>query len=138
MNTRVEHQLSSEDPQDTQTFRFQWRTHRRSQSRPHAWRPPTDLYETEGALVVRVEVGGMQPQEFSISLEERLLTIQGVRTDVAERRAFHQMEVNFGEFSSQVRLPCAVDASLVEAQYRQGFLLIVLPKAQPHEVEIDG
>ncbi len=138
MNTQVENQMSPGDPLDTQTFRFQWQMDRRRHSRPHAWRPPTDVYETEEALVVRVEVAGMRPEEIAISLDDRLLTIHGVRADQGERRAFHQMEVTFGEFSSQVSLPAAINPKRVEAEYRQGFLIIRLPKALPHSVEIDG
>jgi len=29
-------------------------------SRLHAWRPPTDVYEVEDAIIIRVEIAGMR------------------------------------------------------------------------------
>ena len=68
------------------------------------WRPPTDVFETEAAFVVRVEVAGMREDDFAIELDERYLYIRGTRLDTPERRAYQQMEIRFGEFSVAVEL----------------------------------
>lgn len=94
------------------------------------WSPPTDLYETETAYVVRVEVAGMRPQDFSITLEpNNVLTIRGVRADIPSRRAYYQMEIRSGEFSTLVALPGFVNEDTCVADYENGFLTILLPKA---------
>ncbi len=100
------------------------------------WSPPTDVYETEEAVIVRVEIAGMQKAEFSISLEGDLLTIQGTRPDTPERRAFHQMEIPFGEFRTQVELHWPIDHDAIQAEYEDGFLRLVLPKTKPHNIAI--
>lgn len=105
-------------------------------SHSHTWRPQTDVYETDEAILVRVEIAGMREADIYISLDERSLHIHGVRPDNPERRAYHQMEIPFGEFSTDVELPYAVDAGQVEAVYRDGFLRIVLPKAEPHRINV--
>ncbi len=110
-----------------------WHTH----SSAYAWVPPTDFYETEGGYVVRVEVAGMNLEDFKISLERNYLIISGVREDSAERRAYHQMEIRFGEFRTVIALPAPVDANQAEAVYRDGFLSIRLPKAQPSKIEVN-
>ena len=102
---------------------------------PH-WRPPTDVFETEEAFVVRVEIAGMREEDFTIELDGRLLLVRGIRPDQQERRAYHQMEIRFGEFSSEMELPSAVKADEVRADYQNGFLRIVLPKAKPQKIEI--
>ena len=96
--------------------------------RSPAWRPPTDVYETEEAVIVRVEIAGMHETDFSIVLDGRYLSIRGVRQDVPERRAYHQMEIRFGEFMVDVEMPAAVDVENVQAIYQNGFLKILLPK----------
>lgn len=111
--------------------------HLRVAMRPHVWRPPTDVYETEDAIVVRVEVAGMRDADFSIILDGRYLSIRGVRPDVQERRAYHQMEIRFGEFSSDVELPAPVVIKDIEAMYSNGFLRILLPKARPQKINIE-
>jgi HSP20 family protein len=110
--------------------------HWRIAMRPHIWRPPTDVYETEEAIVIRVEIAGMREQDFSVALEDRTLTIRGVRSDPTERRAFYQMEIPFGEFSTEVELPAPIVNEGVEAVYRDGFLQITLPKARPQHIQV--
>lgn len=105
-------------------------------TRPHIWRPPTDVYETEDNIVVRIEIAGMKESDFSISLEDRFLTIRGIRGDVIEKRAYHQMEIPFGEFVSEVELPSAIILESVEAVYRDGYLRIVLPKVRPQHIHV--
>lgn len=124
----------SEDFQNPITETSRWRTI----SRPHAWRPPTDVYETEDGIIIRVEVAGMRESDFTISLVERNLTIRGIRQDTAERRAYHQMEVAFGEFSTEVELPYTIISDKVEVIYRDGFLRITLPIAQPKHIKVEG
>jgi HSP20 family protein len=110
--------------------------HWRIAMRPHVWRPPTDMYETEEAIVIRVEIAGMREQDFSVALEDRTLTIRGVRSDPTERRAFYQMEIPFGEFSTEVELPAPIVNEGVEAVYRDGFLQITMPKAHPQHIQV--
>ncbi|MBL7161297.1 MAG: Hsp20/alpha crystallin family protein [Anaerolineales bacterium] len=110
--------------------------HTRMSSRSRLWSPPTDVFETDETVVIRIEVAGMQDAEFSISLDSQILTIQGARLDPPERRAYHQMEIRFGEFCSQVDLHWAIDHEGIEAEYDDGFLRIVLLKAKPHQIEI--
>ena len=94
------------------------------------------MYETVENIVIRVEIAGMREQDFSVALEDRTLTIRGIRTDPTERRAFHQMEIPFGEFSTEVELPVPIIPEGVEAIYRDGFLQITLPKAHPQQIQV--
>ena len=111
---------------------FHWQV----SSRHHAWRPPTDVYVTDEAVIVRVEIAGMRDGEFSISLEDHTLMIRGSRPDLPERRAYHQMEIRFGEFRTDVGLHWPVDSDKIDAEYKDGFLRVILPIAQPKNVEI--
>jgi HSP20 family protein len=94
----------------------------------HVWSPLTDLYETEDKYVVRVEIAGLRDQDFSVTLDNNYLVISGSRPDVLERRAYHQMEIRFGEFSTVVALPSQVDPDQTVAEYSDGFLVVTLPK----------
>jgi len=105
--------------------------------RSNAWRPPTDVFNTEDTIVVRVEVAGMIDSDFSIMLDGRYLYIRGMRVDSAEKRAYHQMEVPFGEFVTEVELPHAVEPKNIEAFYNNGFLKVILPLARPHKIQVE-
>ncbi len=121
----------SNDLNDVFQF-FGWQV----QIRPAIWSPPTDVYETEDAYVVRVEIAGMREEDFEVTLEGNYLLIQGQRPDISERRAYRQMEIRFGRFASIVELPPDVDTQRVEAEYRNGFLFVTLPKARPNLLKI--
>lgn len=111
-------------------------TWRLSVRRPHTWHPPTDLYETEDKYIIRVEIAGMNKEEFCVSLENNTLTISGSRPDMNLKRSFHQMEIPFGDFKTSMELPSPVDTDKVNAEYRDGFLNIHLPKVLPTIIQI--
>lgn len=110
-----------------------WLTNRRA----HVWRPPTDVYETEDAIVVRVEIAGMRRDDFYIALQDRRLSIGGLRGHEHDgSHVHHQLEVNYGEFRTEVELPVAVDSEGIEAVYEEGFLRVTLPRLAPRSVTI--
>lgn len=102
--------------------------------RPHVWRPPTDVIEMEDVFLIRVEIAGMTDGDFSVTVENNLLIISGTRPDTQERKAFHQMEIHYGEFQTEIEIPATIDLEKIEAEYKDGFLRVKLPKAQPRKV----
>lgn len=109
-----------------------WRHHLRS----HTWQPPTDVYETEEEIIVRIEIAGMDEDDFEIALNGRTLTIRGIRQDFAEKRAYHQMEIHYGEFFIEMEMPQPIITDRVQAVYTNGFLHIDLPKALSRQIPI--
>lgn len=103
-----------------------------------AWSPPTDLFETPEEYVVSVEIAGMRESDLEVVYENGVLIVMGQRPDRTERRAYHQMEIHFGKFSSAVALPGAVDLGRSQAEYQNGFLVVTLPKARRVDVKIEG
>ena len=107
-------------------------------NRVHIWQPPTDLYETNEAYIVQVEIAGMEAAEFLVSLESRTLVVHGERFVPNKGHAYYQMEIPSGEFISMINLPGPVDHSAIRAEYEDGFLKIELPKAKPGQVDVTG
>ena len=105
--------------------------------RSSIWSPPTDVYETEENYVIKVEIAGMRDEDFEVAFENNILMITGYRPDLNERRAYHQMEIRFGRFEIAVGIPVTPNIEKAVAEYKDGFLTIVLPKndTKPDEVE---
>jgi len=101
------------------------------------WTPPTDVYETESGLIVKVEVAGMREEDFEVVAEEQFLIVRGVRSDQVERRAYHQMEIRSGKFEIAIGLPSGIDLDAASAEYNQGFLTINFPKMQAKQIEVE-
>lgn len=103
---------------------------------PGVWHPPTDVYETDEDITIKVELAGVDEDDFAIQLDGRVLTISGQREDPRTKLAFQQMEISYGAFHSAVYLPHEVDPGNARAHYENGFLYIQLPKAQVRKVPI--
>lgn len=102
------------------------------------FQPPTDIYETREALVVRMELAGMDPARIELWVDEAAgrLTVRGHREDPAsaEQRRYYNVEIECGDFVRIVQLPRRIVGEAVEASYEDGFLVVRLPKlqAEPH------
>lgn len=103
----------------------------------HIWIPPTDIFETEFEFVIRIEVAGMKETDFDLLLETNKLFIEGRRSDEVKRRAFHQMEIRFGEFQLCVDLPTYCDRENINAIYKDGFLVIKIQKTSSQSVIVE-
>jgi HSP20 family protein len=99
------------------------------------WSPNTDVYETPDALVVKLELAGIEKDDLEITLNDRLLLVRGHRKDPCRqhRCSFRQMEIDYGYFERRIVIPRSVDGGRVRAQFHNGFLHIELPKAQKSE-----
>lgn len=115
------------------------------------WEPRADVYETREAVKVKVELAGVRPDTIQVELsaDARSLSIRGVRederTEAVDRILFHQMEIYLGPFERLLPLPpgTEVDRDQVTANYRDGFLMITLPKkarpaTQMTQIQVSG
>lgn len=102
----------------------------------HAWHPPTDLFETEGEFIIRVEIAGMSENGFTIHYDNYTLYVVGKRSTFDSKCAYHRMEIPYGDFSTHVRLPEEADISKASADYENGFLTIRVPKTKPVNINI--
>ena len=107
------------------------------QVRSTVWRPPTDVYETDESLVIKVEIAGMRDEDFEVTLADDLVKIAGIRPDVGGRRAYHQLEIFSGRFEIEVEVALPVDIESSTAEYKDGFLTINLSKAQPKQIRVE-
>jgi HSP20 family protein len=109
---------------------------------PHAtpcWTPALDVYETDSALVILLDLAGMDAERTEVHTEAHQLTVRGVRRErhTGETRTYQALEIPRGRFERSIRLPAGLDTDAAEASYRDGLLEIRLPKRLPREVRID-
>lgn len=108
-----------------------------------AWRPATDLNETDDEFVMRMDLPGFEHEDIELTVEKNILTVSGRRTaeEVEEETDFHLRERTAERFSRSFALPRSVDADDVEARFANGVLTVHLPKvaeAKPRKIEIRG
>ena len=102
------------------------------------WQPPIDVYEEGDHMVVKVEIAGMQPDQFEILFNNNILTLKGCRQDQSSgKKSFHQLEIGYGEFQSNITFNVPVQIDLSSATYSDGFLMIRIPKSTPKKIIIN-
>lgn len=102
------------------------------------WHPAVDVFETEAAVVVRLELAGVRAEDLKVDVDGQLVRIRGVRQmPVVEGvRRLHQMEIAFGLFESELRIAIPFDRDRVSAHLDNGLLEVRLPRRGPVTVEV--
>src|SRR6266702_8863903 len=107
-----------------------------------AWLPLVDIFEEPDAIRLVAEVPGVRPEDVKISVEDNLLTIRGMKEQVAENKAekVHRYERTYGAFERSFTLAASIDPNKIKATYALGVLTITLPKAEtakPHLIKVE-
>ena len=103
--------------------------------------PAVDIRETGDLLTLAAELPGLNREDVHITLENNVLTISGERKfeKDAKKENYHRIERSYGTFSRSFTLPANVKTDKVEAIFKDGVLMISLPKvdeAKPRKIEI--
>ncbi len=96
------------------------------------WTPALDISEDKDNVYVRVELAGMRKEDIDVSLHNGSLSISGERKseDKFKDAEVYRAERFFGRFQRTVTLPTVVAVDKIKAQYKDGILDVVLPKAE--------
>jgi HSP20 family protein len=102
-----------------------------------AFHPPMDVYETAEQVVIILEIAGMKPDDIHVFVKDNVLSINGSRSEPVSpsKIHLHQMEIDYGSFERTLRIPCAIDVDRIKASYRDGFLMVTLPKKEDEVLE---
>lgn len=103
------------------------------------WQPAIDVFETEKAIVVRVELAGVRRGDVQVSVDGDVLRIRGVRRSPSESdvELLHRMEIAFGPFERSLSIPIPFEREQVAAHLADGFLRVTLPKRLPAKRQIE-
>ena len=94
--------------------------------------PAVNIWVNKDGQIISAEMPGVHPEDLDIDVTGDALSISGVRKpdEVAKEARYHRRERNYGSFSRTVQLPFMVDTNKVEASFKNGVLLITLPRAE--------
>ena len=96
--------------------------------------PNTDIFETDQALSLIVEMPGVDKNKVDVRVEDGVLTIEG-RLDFSKYEGMQPVytEYNVGHYRRSFSLSNKVDQTKIRAEMKDGVLTLVLPK--PEEVK---
>ncbi|MEO9150627.1 MAG: Hsp20/alpha crystallin family protein [Burkholderiaceae bacterium] len=100
-----------------------------------------DVWETAKSVIVRVEIPGMEKEDFDIAIHGGELRIRGEKRSKRDRqeRLYHLMERAYGNFERRIALPHSIDSAQAEVSYQGGVLTVILPKTEdvpPQQLDV--
>src|SRR5262245_29790222 len=100
----------------------------RSSAARDTWKPPVDIVEKDGNLILRIEVPGVDERGIDVKLEGRVLTIKGERKPESETNGvtYHQVESHYGNFTRSFTLPDSANSDQTKASYKNGILTVTI------------
>lgn len=97
------------------------------------WAPSVDVSESDGSVVVKAELPGMESKDIDVDLTGNILTIKGekkVEEEKKDEERVYCRERFYGTFQRSFRLPAGVESDKVEANFKNGVLTVTVPKSE--------
>jgi HSP20 family molecular chaperone IbpA len=105
-----------------------------------AFLPTTDIFETEDALTMVLEMPGVDRDNIEVSVENGMLTVEGkINFDKYEGLQPVYSEYNIGPYRRTFQISSRIDQDKISAEMRDGVITLVLPKseeAKPRRIEV--
>jgi HSP20 family protein len=103
--------------------------------------PNTDIFETDQALSLIVEMPGVDKNKVDVRVEDGVLTIEG-RLDFSKYEGMQPVytEYNIGHYRRSFSLSNKIDQGRISAEMKDGVLTLVLPKpeeAKPRRISVN-
>ena len=102
--------------------------------------PPINIFQQKEDFVAIIELPGIAKDNLQIQAKENTIRISGEKTvGYDERASAHRRERVFGVFDRTISLPVAIDPDAVRAEYRDGILVLFVPRAaseKPRSIKV--
>jgi HSP20 family protein len=103
---------------------------------------PVNVWQTDEAYLATLMAPGLDEQTINVTVHDDTLTIEGaLEFKVPDGARAVWQEFGPAKFRRSLRLGVSVDASKVDALYRNGLLMITMAKAQnakPRQIQVQG
>jgi HSP20 family molecular chaperone IbpA len=102
--------------------------------------PTADIYESKDALMVILEMPGVEKNNIDVRVEDNVLKVEG-RLDLTKYQGLNPLytEYNVGHYARSFHLSNKIDQSKIAAELKDGVLSLALPKveeARPRSIQV--
>ena len=101
------------------------------------WTPLTDIVENEDNYILKIDIPGVEKNDVKISYSKGELSISGERKHEEEKSnsTYHRIERVYGKYYRRFALPERIREDKIEAEFKNGSLVITVPKAEEVKVK---
>ncbi len=105
------------------------------------WSPLVDIVEDDKEYLIKAEIPEVQKADLSVKVHDGVLTVSGERKFEKEEngKRYHRVERVYGNFSRSFTLPDDADEAKVNAEFKDGVLLVHVgksEKAKPKQIDV--
>jgi HSP20 family protein len=105
------------------------------------WSPLVDITEDDKEYVIKAELPEVKKEDVKLTVQDNVLSIAGERKYEKEEKGkkYHRVERSYGSFMRSFTVPEDSDGTKVSAEYKEGLLIVHLPKAEkakPKSIEV--
>ncbi|MGQ0537522.1 MAG: Hsp20/alpha crystallin family protein, partial [Gemmatimonadaceae bacterium] len=97
------------------------------------WSPAVDVVETEKSIKLTAELPGLAKDNVNVSVDSGVLAIRGEkkseRKEDDKDERYHLWERSYGAFERAFTLPTTVDPDKITADFKDGVLVVDIPKS---------
>ncbi len=96
------------------------------------WTLPLDVIEEDKEFIVKASLPGIKMEDIDVVFNKGALTIKGSTGEEKEKTEgqYHLRERRIGSFSRTVTLPSTIKAESIAAEFKDGILMLRLPKSE--------
>jgi HSP20 family protein len=95
-----------------------------------SWTPNMDIHENMKDFTLSMDLPGLSKKEVSLNVDDSVLTIAGERSYSDKSADARRIERGYGKFNRSFSLPDNVNASEINASFKNGELIVTLPKTE--------
>ena len=96
--------------------------------------PRTDISETDEAMLVSVDLPGLDENDIEVNVTDDMLTIRGEREEKTDKDGFTSQSRR--SFHRMIPVPPGVDPEKAEAEFKRGVLTVTLPKTEEAKARV--
>lgn len=103
--------------------------------------PAADAWENDEQVTIEMALPGVNPEDVDITFEQDTLTIQGTFPARDDSKNWILREIRRGTFQRRFTLQVPIDVDHVAANYRNGLLVLTLPKSEgvkPRKITVNA
>jgi HSP20 family protein len=96
------------------------------------WCPAADVYRTDNAWIVKVDLAGIRPADIEITIDGPVLRISGTRRDATcgEGVSHYQLEITYSRFEKLIQFPRSIEHASIDRDYNDGLLILRLQEQE--------
>ncbi|WP_315791040.1 Hsp20/alpha crystallin family protein [Fischerella sp. JS2] len=100
--------------------------------------PAAELQETEEAILLKLEIPGMEAKDLDVQVTEDAVYVSGERKSESktEEKGYTKSEFHYGKFQRVIPLPARIQNTNVTADYKDGILNLTLPKTEAEKNKV--